>query len=162
MSRKLYIRAVLLALSTVLFSFCFAYAATEAPTKDDAKALVKQAVAYAKQNGKEKFFEEVRTPKGQFHFQEGAKKGLYIFVYDEKGVVLAHGVRLELTGKNRWNDKDADGKYWIRDWTDLVHKSGSGWIKYKEYNPADKNKIMTKWSFVELVDGMVIGCGIYE
>ncbi|WP_169071914.1 cache domain-containing protein [Candidatus Accumulibacter contiguus] len=93
--------------------------------------------------------------------KKARKKGLYIFVYDEKGVVLAHGVRLELTGKNRWDDKDPDGKYWIRDWTALVQKSGSGWIEYKEFNPADKNKIMNKASFVELVDGMVIGCGVY-
>jgi len=135
--------------------------AADSPGKEDAKALVKEAVKFAKANGKDKFFDEVRNPKGKFHFQEGTKKGLYIFVYDEKGVVLAHGVRLELTGKNRWNDKDPDGKFWIRDWTDLVHKSGSGWIKYKEYNPAANNQIMDKWSFVELVDGMVIGCGVY-
>ena len=140
---------------------CSAFAASEAPTENDAKGLVKQAVAYAKENGKEKFFNEVRNKTGRFHYQEGTKKGLYVFVYDEKGVVLAHGVRLELTGRNRWNDKDPDGKYWIREWTDLVHKSGSGWINYKEFNPAEKNNIMNKSSFVELYDGMVIGCGIY-
>ena len=153
-------KSIILAFCFIFVSFC-AFAASEAPTKNDAKALVKQAVAYVKENGREKFFNEVRSPKGKFHFQEGTKKDLYIFVYDEKGVVLAHGVRLELTGKNRWNDKDPDGKYWIRDWTDLVHKSGSGWITYKEFSPADKNKIMDKSSFVELVDGMIIGCGIY-
>lgn len=152
-------RIIVLALSLVFFSFC-AFAA-EAPTKDDAKALVKQAVAFAKENGREKFFAEVRNPNGKFHFKEGVNKGLYIFVYDLKGVVLAHGVRLELTGKNRWNDKDPDGKFWIQEWTALVNKSGSGWIGYKEFNPADKNKIMDKSSFVELIDGMVVGCGIY-
>jgi len=161
MSKRNTVRSVLLGLAILIFGCGLALAA-DVPTRDDAKALVKEAVKFAKANGKEKFFEEVRNPKGKFHFQEGTKKGLYIFVYDEKGVVLAHGVRLELTGKNRWNDKDPDGKYWIRDWTDLVHKSGSGWIKYKEYNPAANNKIMNKWSFVELVDGMVIGCGVYE
>jgi len=155
-------KAILIAVTMVLFSFCCAFGVSEAPTKDDAKALVKEAIAYVKQNGREKFFDEVRNPHGRFHYKEGTKKGLYIFVYDENGVVLAHGVRLELTGRNRWNDKDPDGKYWIRDWTDLVHKSGSGWIKYKEYNPAENNKIMNKWSYVELVDGMIIGCGIYE
>ena len=71
------------------------------PTKYDAQALVKEVVKFAKASGKDKFFDEVRNPKGKFHYQEGTKKGLYIFVYDEKGVVLAHGVRLELTGKNR-------------------------------------------------------------
>ena len=154
-------RIIGLVLSFVLFSFC-SFAAADGPAKNDAKSLVKQAVAYAKENGKEKFFNEVRNPSGKFHFKEGTKKGLYIFVYDEKGTVLAHGVRLELTGKNRWNDKDPDGKYWIRDWTELVHKSGSGWITYKEYNPADKNQMKSKSSFVELVDGMIIGCGIYD
>jgi cytochrome c len=160
MSKKMSMRSVFLVLGIFVLAFGFANAAA-AQTKDDAKALVQEAVKFAKANGKDKFFEEVRSPKGKFHFQEGTKKGLYIFVYDEKGVVLAHGVRLELTGKNRWNDKDPDGKYWIRDWTELVQKSGSGWIKYKEYNPAANNQIMDKWSFVELVDGMVIGCGIY-
>ncbi len=150
----------------ILLSFCFlifsSFSFAEAPaTKDDAKAFVKEAVKYAKENGQEKFYNEVRSPGGKFHFRKGENKDLYIFVYDEKGVVLAHGVRLELTGKNRWDDKDPDGKYWIRDWTDLVHKSGSGWIEYKEFNPADKNKTMNKASFVELVNGMVIGCGIY-
>lgn len=154
--------SILLALFVGVFCAAGLAKAAEAPTKDDAKALVKEAVKFANDNGREKFFEEVRNPKGKFHFQEGTKKGLYIFVYDEKGVVLAHGVRLELTGRNRWNDKDPDGKYWIRDWTDLVHKSGSGWINYKEYNPAANNKIMNKSSFVELVSGMVVGCGIYE
>jgi signal transduction histidine kinase len=154
-------RIVLLALSFLMMFSTGAVSAADAPTKADAKAMVKQAVAFYKANGKDKFFNEVRSSTGKFHFQEGTKKGLYIFVYDEKGVVMAHGVRLELTGKNRWDDKDPDGKHWIRDWTDLVHKSGSGWITYKEYNPADKNKILDKSSFVELVDGMIIGCGIY-
>ena len=145
-----------------LFFMGMAFAQTPTPTRDDAKALVKQAIAYYKSNGREKFFGEVMKPSGSFHFQEGTKKGLYIFVYDEKGVVLAHGVRLELTGRNRWDDKDPDGRFWIREWTSLVQKSGSGWLDYKEFNPANNNKIMNKSSFVELVDAMVIGCGIYQ
>ena len=154
-------KSIILAVAFFLIACGTVFAAEDAPTKNDAKALVKQAVTYYKEHGRDKFFNEVRTPAGKFHFQKETKKGLYIFVYDEKGVVLAHGVRLELIGRNRWNDKDPDGKYWIRDWTELVHKSGSGWITYKEYNPADKNQIMDKSSFVELVDGMVVGCGIY-
>jgi cytochrome c len=131
-------------------------------TRDDAKALVKEAVAFLAKNGKEKFFAEVQGPKGAFHFVQGTKKDLYIFVYDEKGVVLAHGVRLDLLGKNRWESKDPDGKPWIQDWTKLVQEKGSGWIEYKELNPAAGNKVMKKASFVELKDHMVIGCGIYQ
>lgn len=161
MSKKISVCSILLVFCFVFLASGFVSAA-DAPTKNDAKALVLEAVKFAKANGRDAFFKEVIGPKGKFHYQAGTKKGLYIFVYDEKGTVLAHGVRLELAGKNRWNDKDPDGKYWIRDWTALVQKSGSGWIKYKEYNPAANNQIMNKWSFVQLLDGMVIGCGVYE
>ena len=152
-------KTVMLAIALLLFSLC-AFA-EEAPSKDEAKAMVKIAVAYAKDNGRQKFLNEVSGLNGQFHFKSGAKKGLYIFVYDEKGVVLAHGDRLDVIGRNRWNDKDPDGKYWVREWTALVKKSGSGWITYKQYNPADKHNLMDKSSFVELFNGMIIGCGIY-
>jgi cytochrome c len=156
-----HMRTIVLALSFIFFSFS-AFAISEAATKKDAEAFVSQAVAYLAENGRERFFNEVRSSNGRFHFIEGTNKELYIFVYDTKGVVLAHGYRVGLNFRNRWNDKDGDGKYWIQDWTNLVNKSGSGWIAYKEYNPANGNKLMTKRSFVRKVDGLIIGCGIYS
>ena len=133
-----------------------------AQTRDQAKAFVKQAVEFAKKNSNEKFTEEVSGTKGQFHFTKGQNNDLYIFVYDLEGKVVAHGVRRELVGVNRWASKDPDGKAWIQDWTKLVKEKGSGWIEYKELNPAQGNKVMKKASFVELFNGMVIGAGIYE
>lgn len=133
-----------------------------AQTRDQAKAFVKKAVEFAKKNPREAFLEEVSGPKGQFHFVKGQNSDLYIFVYDLEGKVLAHGVRRELVGINRWGAKDPDGKPWIQDWTKLVKEKGSGWIEYKELNPAQGNKVMKKASWVELHNGMVIGAGIYE
>src|ERR1035438_7676373 len=132
-----------------------------AQTRDQAKAFVKQAVDFAKKNPREKFLEEVSGPKGQFHFRKGENNDLYIFVYDLEGKVIAHGVRRELVGLNRWNSKDPDGKPWIQDWTRLVKEKGSGWIEYKELNPAQGNKVMKKASWVELHDGMVIGAELH-
>ena len=152
--RKFFAIPVLMALAIPAFA--------QTATRDDAKALVTEAVQYLTKNGREKFIAEVAGPKGQFHFQAGQRKDLYIFVYDEKGTVVAHGVRLELMGKNRWESKDPDGKPWIQDWTKLVQEKGSGWIDYKELNPAAGNKVMKKASFVQLKDHMVIGCGIYQ
>jgi signal transduction histidine kinase len=154
-------RSIILGLIFVFFSFS-SLAASETPTKKDAESFVKGAVVYLKMNGRKKFLNEVTSSYGKFHFQEGTNKGLYLFVYDEKGNVLAHGSRLELNGRYRWNDKDPDGKYWIRDWTYLVHTRGKGWTTYKEYNPANNNKLMLKTSYVTLVDEMIIGCGIYK
>jgi cytochrome c len=133
-----------------------------AQTRDQAKAFVKQAVDFAKKNPRDKFLEEVSGVKGQFHFLAGKNNDLYIFVYDLEGKVLAHGVRRELIGANRWASKDPDGKPWIQDWTKMVKEKGSGWIEYKELNPAAGNKVQRKASWVELHDGMVIGAGIYE
>ncbi len=133
-----------------------------AQTRDQAKAFVKQAVDFAKKNPKEKFLEEVSGTKGQFHFNKGQNHDLYIFIYDLEGKVVAHGVRRELVGVNRWASKDPDGKPWIQEWTALVKAKGNGWIEYKELNPAQNNKVMKKASFVELFNGMVIGAGIYE
>ncbi len=133
-----------------------------AQTRDQAKAFVKQAVDFAKKNPREAFLEEVSSGKGRFHFLAGKNNDLYIFVYDLEGKVLAHGVRRELVGINRWNAKDPDGKPWIQDWTKLVKEKGSGWIEYKELNPAQGNKVMKKASWVELTNGMVIGAGVYE
>lgn len=133
-----------------------------AQTRDQAKAFVKQAVEFAKKNPRGAFLEEVTSSKGRFHYVAGKNNDLYIFVYDLEGRVLAHGVRRELVGITRWNAKDPDGKFWIQDWTRLVKEKGSGWIEYKELNPAQGNKVMKKASWVELYDGMVLGAGIYE
>jgi hypothetical protein len=133
-----------------------------AQTRDQARGFVKEAVEFARKNPRDKFLEEVSGTNGQFHFRKGQNNDLYIFVYDLEGKVLAHGVRRELVGLNRWASKDPDGKPWIQDWTRLVKEKGSGWIEYKELNPAQGNKVMKKASWVELHDGMVIGAGIYE
>lgn len=146
----------------ILAASAMAAASLGAQTRDQAKAFVKQAVDFAKKNPKDKFLEEVSGVKGQFHFNKGQNNDLYIFVYDLEGKVLAHGVRRELVGVVRWTAKDPDGKPWIQDWTKLVKEKGSGWIEYKELNPAQNNKVMKKASFVELFNGMVVGAGIYE
>ena len=152
--RKSFLIPILVALTLPAFA--------QTATREDAKALVKSAIQFLASQGREKFIAAVASPKGQFHFQAGQKKDLYIFVYDEKGTVIAHGVRLDLMGKNRWESKDPDGKPWIQDWTRLVQEKGSGWIEYKELNPTIANKVMNKASFVELKDHLVVGCGIYH
>ena len=133
-----------------------------AQTREQAKVFVRQAVEFAKNHPRAKFLEEVSGEKGRFHFARGRNDGLYLFVYDTKGRVLAHGARRELVGLDRWTAKDPDGKPWVQDWTRLVKEQGSGWREYKELNPAQGNRVMKKASFVELWNGMVLGAGIYE
>ena len=165
MKGKRSLLTVLVVLGLLVFAFGLVRAA-DVPNRDDAEALVKEAVRFAKENGKVNLLEEVKNPRGKFHFQQGTKKGLYIFVFDEKGVVLAHGARSELNGRNRWNDTDLVGAAFVREWTEMLARRGgngsSGWTYYREMNPDRNNAIMTKSTFVEQVKGMIIGCGVYE
>ena len=55
--------------------------AKEKGTAAEAKALVKKAVAYVKEVGKEKALVEFNNPKGKF-----VHKDLYVFVTDISGV----------------------------------------------------------------------------
>jgi cytochrome c len=78
----------------------FALAATS-PTKDEAVAMVKKAVATIKNEGPDKAYTEIDDPKGPF-----VDRDLYITVVNMDGVVLAHGADKTRIGTNQLNDKD--------------------------------------------------------
>jgi len=122
----------------------------------DATAMVKKAVSYIKEHGKEKALAEVNNPAGMF------KKGeLYIFVTDVQGKMLAHGVNAKLIGKDLIDLKDSDGKFFVKEYIDVAKAKGSGWSDYKWVNPTTK-AIELKSTYVEKVDDLVVGCGIYK
>jgi signal transduction histidine kinase len=82
---------------------------------------------------------------------------LYLYVFDLKGQCLAEGSNSEMVGKNLWDERDGDGRYYVRE---LVQKAqdGGGWVNIKEKNSIKSN-------YVELVDlgvgKYVIGCGLF-
>lgn len=130
---------------------------SEAPK---AEALVREAVAFAKQNGVAKLIQETNNGNGKFHVAAGSD--LYIFIYDQKGVVQAIGYNTgALVGKNRIDMKDPDGKMVIQEILKMANTKGKGWVDYKYPDPSD-NKVKGKSSYVELFEGLVIGAGIYK
>lgn len=135
-------------------------ASAQAPNAAQAEALVKQAVAFAKQNGIDKLIQETNQGSGKFHVAAGSE--LYIFIYDQQGVVKAIGYNTAaLVGKSRIDMKDPDGKMVIRELINVAKTKGSGWVDYKYPDPTD-NKVKQKTSYVELSDGLVIGSGVYK
>jgi cytochrome c len=122
----------------------------------NATAMVKKAVAYIKENGKEKAFADFNNPTGNF-----TKGELYIFVSDMQGKMVAHGVNAKLIGKNLIDLKDADGKLFVKEYTDLAKTKGNGWVDYKWVNPSTK-AIDNKSTYVEKIDDLVVGAGIYK
>lgn len=125
-------------------------------TKEVLVAFVRQAVDYARTEGKEKALAEFNKKNGSFF-----KGQLYLYVYDFNGTTLAHPVNPEKIGVNRLNEKDAAGNLFIRDLRDMA-LNGSGFVEYYYINPTHDNAIEKKLGYVMKVDDTwFLGSGIY-
>lgn len=129
--------------------------ASDKGTADEAMAMVKKGVAFVKANGKEKAFAEFSNPKGPF-----VDRDLYVMVYDMEGNNKAHGSNPKLIGKNLLEIKDADGKFIVKGLIEMAQK-GKGWFDYKWPNSVTK-AVEAKSTYVEKVDDVLIGVGIYK
>ncbi|MDR3683697.1 MAG: cache domain-containing protein [Geothrix sp.] len=136
---------------------CLPLGAQEA-SPDETEALVKEAIAFAKANGKEAAIREITRPGGRFHKYGGE---LYVFVYDMNGKVVAHGQGASKVGVNQLNAKDPDGVAYIKERIELAKAKGKGWHNYKYLNPKDGKK-ESKTSYIEVWDNLIFGAGIYK
>ena len=124
--------------------------------KDDAKALVKRAVAYVRYQGKEKAIAEITKPRGMFNMGE-----FYVFAYDLQGVMLAHPKNPELIGKNLIDVPDNEGKLFRKEIVEKAKTKGSGWVDYVYLNP-ETNEIEHKTTYIQKVGDIIICCGAYK
>ena len=136
--------------------FVLSAALSYAADRDDAKALVKQAAAYVKYQGKEKALAEISTPKGMFD-----KGELYVFAYDLQGVMLAHPKNPSLIGQNLINVPDTEGKLFRKEIVEKAKSQGSGWVDYVYLNP-ETNKQEHKSTYFQKVGDIIVCCGIYK
>ncbi len=130
---------------------------TAGATKEEMVAFVQEAVAYAKANGKEKALAEISNPKGSF-----VRGELYLYAYDYTGTTIAHPVNPEKIGVSRYDEKDADGKYYIRELMDAT-TNGTGFVEYTYINPLHDKRVEKKLGYVMKVDDeWWLGSGIYQ
>jgi len=148
----------LLAVTLVALAFSGnAGLASEFGTREEAVAMVKRVQEKFKQDGPDATFKAVNDQSTQqFHDRD-----LYPFIYDLRGVNVAHGARPALVGKNLISLKDQDGKYLIKEMIDTANGTGSGWIDYKWPNPIT-NKIENKSSYFEKMGDYFVGVGVYR
>jgi cytochrome c len=132
-----------------------ASAATGA-TKDEAVAMVKRAVAYIKTEGPDKAYPAISNPTGEF-----VDRDLYIVVYGLDGVVLAHGANAKRIGTNQIDDKDPDGKAFVKERVELAATHPSFWQTYKFMNPVTQ-KVEPKEMYCERLDQTVVCGGVYQ
>ena len=140
----------------VLFAALPLSALADPPTKDEVVTTVKKAVAFYKENGRAKALVEFNNKNGQF-----AKGEDYIDVHDLSGVCLAHPISPEAVGTNRLEQKDLNGKYWIKEIIETTKKGETtGWTSYVRKNPVS-GKMQDKLSYWELHDGLIFKAGLY-
>ena len=132
-----------------------ALAATGA-TKDEAVAMVKKAVAYIKTEGPDKAYPAISNPTGEF-----VDRDLYIVVYGLDGVVLAHGANAKRIGTNQIDDKDPDGKAFVKERVELAATHPSFWQTYKFMNPVTQ-KVEPKEMYCERLDQTAVCGGVYQ
>ncbi len=125
-------------------------------TTDQAKAMVENAIAFLKANGKDKTVAELNNQKGRF-----VKGDVYVVLLDMKATILAHPYNAKLVGTNMLEVPDTDGKFFRKDMVEMAKTKGSGWIDFKYKNPL-ANKVESKTAFIKKADDMIFICGIYK
>jgi signal transduction histidine kinase len=132
-----------------------AHAANNA-TKDEAIAMVKKAVAYIKDQGTDKAYQEISNRAGQF-----VDRDLYVVVYQLDGKVLAHGGNAKFVGKDMKDAQDVDGVFYVKERIELAQKQASFWQNYKFVNPVEK-KVEPKQMYCERLENTAVCGGIYK
>jgi signal transduction histidine kinase len=138
-------------------AICLSLVAQDA-TQAETEALVKEAIAFAKANGRDAVIKEVTKPGGKFHRHGGE---LYVFIYDMDGKVVAHGQGASKVGVNQLNAKDPDGVEYVKERVKLAKTKGKGWHDYQYVNPTTQKR-QPKTSYIEVWDNLIFGAGIYK
>jgi len=125
-------------------------------TTAEAESLVKKAVAYIREHGRDKAFAEINNKGGMF-----TNRDLYVFVYDMGGKGVAHGQNLGLIGKDLLNAQDPDRKFYVKERIEIARAKGKGWQDYKFINPKTK-AVEDKKAYIEKCDDLIVGAGAYK
>ena len=115
-----------------------AHADTRA-TPADAQALVKRAIEFYKHSGRAVALAEFSKVNGK---------------------CLAH-INDRVVGKNMWDQRDIDGKYFTRERLEAAKNQASGWQEFKFFNPATK-RIEPKRQYWQRHDDLVFAVGAYR
>jgi hypothetical protein len=126
-------------------------------SRDKAIVMVKRAVEHLRRHGAERALAEFSDPGGAF-----VEGDFYIVALDARGVVRANGGNPSIVGRNDWDSVDADGKRQTQALIATAQERGMGWVDYRWPNPKKGGKVELKSTYCELVEDLVVGCGVYR
>ena len=124
-------------------------------TADEALALMARAVQYRQQTSRDSFLRDLTDPQQGF-----SDRDMYVFALDRNGVYVAFGGNAAKVGTRVQDIAGIDGQGLI----DAIVAQAShepGWVEYDITNPAT-GTVQTKMSYVQQVDDVFVGCGVYK
>jgi methyl-accepting chemotaxis protein len=125
-------------------------------TADEAHALVDRAMAHrARCGSRDAFLRDITNPQSGFFDRD-----MYVFVLDNRGTYLAFGGNPAKVGTRVLDIPGIDGQGLL---DSIVGQAsiGPGWVEYDITNPTS-GKVQSKMSFVQVVDSVYLGCGVYK
>lgn len=127
-------------------------------SKEDAVAMVDRAIALYEAEGLDALSAAVNDPENtDFH-----DKDLYVFVFDNAGVALAHGANEKLIGKDLSGLTDQNGVQIIQEMLILLNAGEAGWVDYSWPHPVTQ-QLAAKSAYIDGFDGdtKLLGVGIH-
>ncbi len=129
--------------------------ADEYATKDEAMALVKQAIARVAEVGMDKAKPEFMDHGGRF-----IDRDLYLIIIDKAGVRVVHGQNPKLVGKTYYDAIDVNGKEYGKEVQGIAEGPGKGWFTFSFKDPIT-GKLLPKENYVERAGDYTYLAGVY-
>ena len=123
---------------------------------EEAIELVDRAMTQRRRSpSRDSFLREVTDPAHGFYDRD-----MYVFVLDRNGTYVAFGGNQAKVGTRVQDIAGIDGAGLL---DSIISQANHepGWVEYDITNPTT-GRVQTKMSFVQQVDDLVVGCGVYK
>ncbi|HMK34113.1 MAG TPA: cache domain-containing protein [Desulfomonilaceae bacterium] len=124
---------------------------------EEVKEMVDKAADLFAEKGNDYALKLLNSSSGPFR-----KGEVYVFAINMEGITLAHPVNRDLVGQSVMDLKDANGKFFSREFIEVAKTQGAGWVDYWWLRHGEKEPTL-KRSYIRNVPGqnVVIGAGYY-
>jgi hypothetical protein len=134
----------------------FKLGAAEFGGREDAEALVKRALDYARQKGVAALIAAIND----LAERKFSDRDLYLVMFDLDGEIVAHGANARLLKQDARRLRDPDGKAFGLDMIRLAKSKGEGWVVHKFAHPLTQ-EVKAKSVYVRRFDDFLVSCGYY-
>lgn len=122
---------------------------------EEAVDLVERAMAHRQNTSKIAYLRGLTDPAKNFYDRD-----MYVFVLDRNGTYVAFGGNPSKVGTRVQDIAGIDGSQLLKSIIDQASHE-PGWVEYDITNPST-GRVQTKMSFVQQVDDVFVGCGVYK